>query len=115
MASITLKTHTSGDTWRGLAMTITLNGTPLNLTGATVLMQMRKLAASADKLYEWKSDGTDPQIEITDAIAGKVTVKKRTIVGFGSLVFDIQVTTADGVVRTVASGTLPITQDVSRV
>jgi hypothetical protein len=115
MPSITLKTHTSGDTWRGLAMTVTLNGTPLDLTGATVLMQMRKLAASVDVAYEWKSDGTGPQIQITDAAAGKVTIMKRTITGFGSLMFDIQVTTSDGVVRTVASGTLPITQDVSRV
>lgn len=115
MQVVTLKTHTSGDTWRGLAMTIALNGTPLDLTGATVLMQMRKLAASVDVAYEWKSDGVSPQIQITDAPAGKVTILKRTITGFGTLVFDIQVTTADGTVRTVASGTLPIAQDVSRV
>jgi hypothetical protein len=77
-------------------------------------MQMRKLAASNESVYEWKSDGTSPQIEITDALAGKITVKKRVITGFGALAFDIQVTTSDGDIRTVASGTLPIAQDVSR-
>ena len=115
MPVVTLKTHTSGDTWRGLAMTITLNGTPLDLTGATVLMQMRKLAASTEVAYEWKSDGASPQIEITDAAAGEVSIKSRVVLGSGSLPFDIQVTTADGIIRTVVSGVLPVVLDVSRV
>lgn len=114
MTPITLKTHTSGDTWRGLSMTIGINGAPLDLTGAVILMQLRTIPASKDVLYHWKSDGNNPEIEITDPLAGKVVFKKKVIVGFGNLAFDVQVTTADGDIRTVARGVLPVVQDVSR-
>lgn len=112
--ALTLKTHTSGDTWRGLSLTINLNGVPMNLTGAVIRMQLRPLPASTTMLYEWRSDGADPQIDITDALAGTVSIRKRIISGVGMWAFDIQVTDGLGDVRTVVAGTLPMTQDVTR-
>lgn len=41
-------------------------------------------------------------------------IKKQIIVGYHALHFDVQVTSSNGDVRTVLSGVLPITQDVSR-
>jgi hypothetical protein len=113
--AITLKPHVSGDTWRGLSMTITLNGVPMNLTGAVIAMQMRALPASAQPLYTWRSDGADPQIYITDPLEGTVSIMKRIITGVGNVAFDIQVTDGLGDVRTVVSGVLPMIQDVTRV
>lgn len=112
--AVTLKSHTSGDTWRGLSLTIKLNDVGFNLTGAVVRMQLRPLPASTTMLYEWRSDGVDPQIDITDALAGKISIRKRIISGVGNLAFDIQVTDGLGDVRTVVAGILPMIQDVTR-
>ena len=112
---IVLKCHTSGDTWRGLTLNLTLNGAPMNLTGSRVDMQMRKLPTSAATSYSWSSAGVDPTILITDALNGVVSISKRVIGGFGKLHFDVQVTSADGDVRTVLSGELPLVEDVTRV
>lgn len=112
MTSVTLKTHTSGDTWHGLDLTVNVDGVPMNLTGATVLMQMRKLPES--HLHEWKSTGGHPGIVITNAVAGQIHVEKHILVGQHKLYFDVEVTSSGGDVRTVLSGVLPIEQDVSR-
>lgn len=110
--SITLKTHMSGDTWRGLTLALSLNAAPMNLTGAAVKMQMRKNPSSATADYAWSTaNGT---IEITNAAGGLLTVHKRVISGNGPLYFDLQVTDSNGDVRTMVRGTLPVTQDVTR-
>lgn len=112
---IVLKAHTSGDTWRGLSLTLTLNDLPMDLTGARVDMQMRKLPSATAALYTWSSAGVDPTITITDALGGAVSIAKRVVTSICKLHFDVQVTTADGDVRTVLSGELPIVEDVTRV
>lgn len=110
--AITLNPHTSGDTWRGLALTLSVNGSPMDLTGATVRMQMRKHPSAAATEYEWSTgNGT---IVIDNPLLGALTVAKRNISGKDQLYFDVQVTDATGDIRTVVSGTLPITQDVTR-
>lgn len=112
---VVLSCHTSGDTWRGLSLTLTLNGAPMDLTGARIDMQMRKLPIAAVAAYTWSSAGVSPTITITDAVGGAVSIAKRVIGGFGKLFFDVQVTTPDGDIRTVLSGELPIVEDVTRV
>lgn len=109
---ITLNAHTSGDTWRGLALTLSVNGSPMDLTGATVRMQMRKDPAAAAVEQSWSS--TDGSIVIDNPLLGALTVGKRVISGSGKLYFDVQVTDAAGDVRTVVSGILPLVQDVTR-
>lgn len=109
---ITLKPHMSGDTWRGLTLTLSVNGAPMNLTGATVKMQMRKAPTASNAEYTWST--ADGSISITNAAAGQLAVNKRVVSGTGSLHFDLQVTTADGDVRTMVRGTMNLIQDVTR-
>lgn len=109
---ITLKPHTSGDTWRGLTLTLSVNGAPLNLTGASVKMQMRKAPSDSTAAYTWST--TDGSIVITNPTAGALTINKRNISGTNSLHFDVQVTAQNGDVRTMVRGTLPLVQDVTR-
>jgi hypothetical protein len=117
-STVTLKTHRSGDTWRGLALTIMLNDEPMYLTGARIDMQMRKSVASTAIEQVWSTEvvapHTAPTIEISAPESGIVSILKRKITALSNLVFDIQVTDVNGDVRTVLSGTLPVELDVTR-
>ena len=53
-----------------------------------------------------------PFIELTTDTDNAAS--QRVITGNAPLYFDVQVTDATGDVRTVVSGTLPLTQDVTR-
>lgn len=109
---ITLNPHTSGDTWRGLSLSLSINSAPMDLTGASIKMQMRKNPAAAAFEYSWST--ADGSITIDNPLSGAFTINKRVISGKDTLHFDIQVTDALGDIRTMVSGTLPITQDVTR-
>ena len=98
MDKITLAPHISGDTWRGLWVTVAVNGTPMNLTGATIVMRMGT--------YVWTT--ADSTLVITDAAGGKFTANARIVSGDRDLSFDIKVTSAAGEVTTVAVGILPM-------
>lgn len=109
---VTLKPHTSGDTWLGLTLTLTRNNAPMDLAGARVDMQMRRVAASTAILQSWTSSGLTPSILIS---GNTISVGKRQITGVGKIYFDVQVTKVDGDVLTVMSGVLPVVEDVTRV
>ena len=112
-SSVTLKPHTSGDTWRGLSIALKRNGVPIDLTGARIDMHMRVSAASTAIVQSWST--TDNTIEISVPTEGLISVLKRRITATSNLVFDVQVTYADQDVKTVLTGTLPISIDVTRV
>ena len=98
MDKITLAPHIIGDTWRGLWVTVAVNGTPMDLTGATIVMRMGA--------YLWTT--ADSTIVITDAVAGKFKANPRIASGDRDMSFDIKVTSASGEVTTVAVGTQPM-------
>ena len=98
MEKITLAPHISGDTWRGLWVTVNVNGGPMNLTGATIVMRMGT--------YVWTT--ADSTLVITDAAGGKFTANARIVSGNSDMTFDIKVTSASGEVTTVAIGTQPM-------
>ena len=98
MEKITLAPHISGDTWRGLWVTVNVNGSPMNLTGATIVMRMGPNL--------WTT--ADSTIVITDAAGGKFTANARIVSGNSDMTFDIKVTSASGEVTTVAIGTQPM-------
>ena len=116
---VTLQPHRSGDTWRGLSIALKRNGQPIDLTGARLDMQMRKSAASAQVLFAWSTavvaPATAPTIEISRPLEGLISVLKRKIESTHDLVFDLQLTEANGDVTTVLRGTLPVSLDVTRV
>lgn len=101
-------THTKGDTWNGAIFEILENGTPLDLTGATFLCQIKKHATDSDSVLE-----LSPQV--TDGAAGKLEIAALVIdIPARQYVFDIQITLASGRILTPISGTFTILQDVSR-
>lgn len=117
--TVTLKTHRSGDTWRGLSIALKRNGVPIDLTGARIDMQMRKSVAATQALFAWSTAAlhphTAPTIEVSSPTNGIISVLPRVITVVHDLVFDIQLTEANGVITTVVTGTLPVVLDVTRV
>lgn len=103
--------HVKGDTFKAITFTVTVNDDPLDLTGASIRMQLR-LSPLHPVAYELSTAGD--QIEITDAVNGKFQIKKQ-IIDFPAAVYyyDIEITLADGDVKTYVAGKWQITQDVT--
>lgn len=115
-APVHLHQHKSGDLWPGLSsVTIRVDGTPLDLTGAVVQMQFKRFVTDTVAALALTSAGEAPGILINaDATKGVFSIPAR-IVGLlpGRYFWDIQVSVA-GQPVTYASGTWQILQDISK-
>ncbi|MCW0217320.1 MAG: hypothetical protein OJI67_03260 [Prosthecobacter sp.] len=118
-ALIQLHPHKSGDLWPGLSpITIRQDGDPLDLTGATILMQFKRYVTDATPALALTNVGASPGIVIdAEPTSGSFRVLERVIAVTelppGRYFWDIQITLA-GKPVTYASGTWQITHDVSR-
>ena len=115
MATTVLNSHKRGDTFLGISeIEVLINGVAVDITGASILMQLKKVAGSSDVAKEFSTDNA--LITITDATAGKFAIESCIIdiIPF-NYVYDIEVTLATGRVLTVVEGTWEILADVSRV
>ena len=103
--------HVKGDTFKAITFTVTVNDDPLDLTGASIRMQLR-LSPLHPVAYELSTAGGN--IEITDALDGKFQIKKH-VIDFPAAVYhyDIEITLANGDVKTYVAGKWQITQDVT--
>jgi len=101
--------HKRGDTWLGWPeVEILLNGEPLDLTGATFLMQARRSATAPEVAFSFEPVATEPA-------EGKLAVPGAIIdAPAGAYVYDVEITLSSGRVLTPISGTFTITPDVSR-
>ena len=101
-----------GDTWNGAIFEILLNGSALDLTGATILCQLKKNKSDNTAVVEFTElDG----ITITDAPNGVFRIDETIInVVPKAYYYDIQVTLQDGTVITPVDGTFTVSEDVSR-
>lgn len=113
MATYTIPTTKRGDTFDGVLFEITVNGTKLDLTGATIKMDMR-LNSTGILAKEFTSGaGITISSPLTD---GKFTLDEQVIdIDAGTYVYDIEITWVGPpvVVKTYISGTWLITQDVT--
>jgi hypothetical protein len=99
------------DTWNN---TFTLlNGvTPINLTGATVEIQIRKKANSTDALATLIiGDG----ITISGASSNVITVAYNVDIDAGSYVYDMAIKFSDGTEKTYIWGIFIIYEDVTKI
>lgn len=100
-----------GDTLKAKVITI-----PFDITGCTFLMQFRKATIGANEnevAFEWKS--SDDSFEITDAVNGKLLMKKKKIeVDFSIYDSDFQITYANGDVETLFNAKIEVKEDYSR-
>lgn len=114
LPSAKLRAVQRGDTWQGLGMVqIELNEAGMDLTGATITMQLRRRPAHGTAVATWST--TNGTITFLDAAAGTFKVHPR-IMDFQAGVYhwDIELKLASGRIMTIARGTLELVQDVTR-
>lgn len=115
-APVQLSPHKSGDYWPGLpSFSIEVDGEPLDLTGAVVLMQFKRFPADSAAALALTSAGEGAKIVIgEDPTEGVFSVSGQTITLPPALYYwDVQ-TTISGQPKTWVGGTWKITPDVSR-
>ena len=100
-------THKRGDTFYATPINIQVNNVNLDLTGAVILMQLRKEAGGVIALT--------PDLTITDAAGGDFQIDEQIInIPACTYQYDIQITLADDTVVTWISGLFIINDDISR-
>lgn len=112
MSNYDFKNHKKGDTFEGVAFTVTKNGSALDLTGASIRMQLREKSETGT-LGATYTDGDG--ITITDPTNGVFTFDKQIIdIRAQKYYYDIEITLASGDVKSYIYGTWTITQDVTQ-
>lgn len=95
-----------GDTF---GYTLDFTGSAVDLTGAVLNAQAKRNANSNDVVFEWVD------VPITSNTADFTKQPAETAnYPVGSFVYDIELTLADGTVRTIIKGTITVEQDVTR-
>jgi hypothetical protein len=104
--------HIKGDTFNGVQFEVLVNTIALNLTGASIKMQMRYTPTSVSV----KEFNTTSGITITDATAGKFKINKQIIdIAFKKYFYDIEITLQTGEVYTYIKGTWNILADITHL
>ena len=103
-----LSTSKTYHIWNGTTYETTTGGKIVDLTGCSVLCQMRQSSnfPVIDTL----------DVQITDPTGGIVSIMSQIFnIAGGVYVYDIQLTFPSGSIKTYISGTITISEDVSRV
>jgi hypothetical protein len=106
-------THIKGDTFDEMPFAIVKNSVALNLTGATIRMQLRSECGGliALSLTSVASAG----ITITNAVGGLFKINKQIInIASGNYAYDLEILFSDGTVKTWLSGEFLIECDITR-
>jgi len=100
------------NTLKAISFITNVNGTPLNLTGASILMQFRKTPISPVLLEKRNTAG----ITISETVPGKWTLDETAItLPEGPYYYDVQITLADGTIKTYQKGTYTSQEAISHV
>ena len=106
-------THIKGDTFDEVPFGIKVNNVALDLTGATIKMQLKKpndLSVAALSLTSVGAAG----ITITNAAGGLFKINEQIIdIEVFNYAYDLQITLASGNRKTRISGTFSITQEIT--
>lgn len=103
--------HRKGDTIEAITFTITVNGDPLDLTGASAKMDLRKNNVKQKRYTTAANDGLTIVSPATD---GKLRFDKKIVdVPPNTYDYDIEITLANGDVKTYIAGNWKIIQDVT--
>lgn len=104
--------HIKGDTFDEVAFSIKINNIALDLTGATIKMQLKKSSDSPASLS--LTSVSSAGITITSPSAGLFKINEQIIdIEVFNYAYDIQLTLASGVVKTYVSGTFNITKEIT--
>lgn len=98
--------HIKGDTFDAVNFQINFNSTPLNLTGATIRMQLRKEYQGL--IY------FNVALTIVNGSAGTFRINKQIInIEAWDYLYDIEIALSDGTVKTWVSGIFSISNNVT--
>jgi hypothetical protein len=97
------------DTWQQV-FTLLADTTPINLSSATVYIQVRKGCAGTLALSLTNSSG----VTIGGVSNNQITVNKLVDIVKGNYVWDMQVTFTTGVVKTYLEGDFIVYDDVTK-
>jgi len=107
-------THIKGDTFDEVNFEIKKDNVAINLTGATIKMQLRKNATDVSPALSLTS-ASSAGITITAATLGKFKINQQIInIEVANYQYDIEITLSSGVVKTYISGAFNITQEITR-
>ena len=107
-------TLTIGDTFSEVAFEVKKNGTAIDLTGATIKMQLRKNYSDVSPALALTSVSS-AGITITTAASGQFKINEQIIdIEVFNYVYDIQFTLSTGEVKTYVKGGFNITPEVTR-
>lgn len=104
--------HKRGDTWQGInKLTLKINGSVVNLSGADVKMEFREKIDSPVLLTFSTANSA---ITLTNPLSGELKIKEKTIeIPYGNYIYDLQVNFPDETVLTFLEGTWKIIADVT--
>lgn len=95
------------DTFEEVPFEIKKNNVPVNLTGATIRMQLRKIAGGTIAF--------SPALTVTNASSGLFKINKQIIpIDAYNYLYDIEIAFSDGTVKTWISGEFLIKNDITR-
>lgn len=105
--------NTKGDTFDAVAFQLRINGVNVNLTGATIKMQLKQRYCNSTAVLSLTSVGS-AGITITNAAAGQFRINEQIInIPVWNYVYDIQIQFADGSVKTYVKGNFNILEEVT--
>jgi hypothetical protein len=105
--------HIKGDTFDEVEFSIQKNSVALDLTGAIIRMQLKKECGGIPILSFTSVAAAG--ITITNAVGGLFKINKQIInINSFNYVYDIEITFADGTVKTWIEGNFLIKCDITR-
>jgi hypothetical protein len=110
---ISIPAHKTGDTWGGIPnINFVRKGIPLNLTGASIKMQVRLSNDSPTVLELSNSNGG---IIITNPLNGQITIPPKLInIPVGNYKYEIKIHLSNGETKTFIEGTWSITEEITK-
>lgn len=110
--SYTFPDHVKGDTMEAISFTFVLNGLPLDLTGASIRMDVRT-RMKKEQLVRWDT-GSLGGLTISDPTNGILLFDEKIVdIEAGKHIYDIEITLASGEVKSYLRGFFNVTQDVT--
>lgn len=100
-----------GDTWLPGTITADIGGTPIDLSGYTAKMEIRP-NLSGDPI-KTLTNGAGITLSALGVITITMTAAETNAIPAGEYLYDLQMTSGVGVVRTYSSGTITITTDIT--
>jgi len=86
---------------------------PVNLTGSTITIQVRKTASASN--IDLTLSTADSTISIGGASFNEITLNKKVTIAAGSYLYDMNVSFPSGVVKTYVWGSFFVQEDITKI